>query len=250
MHCEWTDTLSAYLDGELPPDTRAAVSAHLADCAECRLALDELTRIVEAARSITPKPPATDLWSGIAGRLTPASTAGPSLAGPEAFATRASAVRRASLRRISFTLPQLAAASICLAAVSGGVAWTLHRPPAAAGPAAAVATVADQSDAGAASARSDAAHGPSVATVSFADAQYDAAVADLERTLSRQRGRLDASTVTIVERNLQIIDSAISQARQALEADPANSYLSSHLVETRRRKLDLLRRAAALSESN
>jgi len=30
-------------------------------------------------------------------------------------------------------------------------------------------------------------------------------------------------------------------------SDPANSYLNSHLVETRRRKLDLLRRATALT---
>ncbi len=82
-------------------------------------------------------------------------------------------------------------------------------------------------------------------TVGFADAQYDAAVADLENALKNGRGRLDKSTIAVVEHNLQIIDQAIDQARQALVADPANSYLSSHLVETRRRKLDLLRRAAA-----
>ena len=65
------------------------------------------------------------------------------------------------------------------------------------------------------------------------------------------RGRLDDNTIAIVEHNLQIIDQAIEQARQALVADPANNYLSSHLFEARRRKLDLLRRAAALSsESN
>jgi uncharacterized protein YejL (UPF0352 family) len=89
-----------------------------------------------------------------------------------------------------------------------------------------------------------------VSTVNFADAQYDAAVADLERTLEKGRGRLDASTIAIVEQNLDIIDRAIAQARQALEADPANSYLSSHLVETRRKKLDLLRRATALTETD
>jgi hypothetical protein len=86
--------------------------------------------------------------------------------------------------------------------------------------------------------------------VGFADAQYDAAVADLERALNRGRGRLDRTTVSIVEHNLQIIDQAIEQARQALEGDPANEYLSSHLVEARRRKLDLLRRAAALADTN
>ena len=42
----------------------------------------------------------------------------------------------------------------------------------------------------------------------------------------------------------------LDKARQALEADPANEYLSSHLVEARRRKLDLLRRAAALADTN
>jgi hypothetical protein len=81
----------------------------------------------------------------------------------------------------------------------------------------------------------------------MADAQYDAAVADLEQAVKAGRGRLDASTIAIVERNLQIIDQAINQAREALVTDPANSYLSSYLVEARRRKLDLLRRATALA---
>ena len=80
----------------------------------------------------------------------------------------------------------------------------------------------------------------------LADPQYDAAVADLEKALKDGRGRLDASTIAIVEHNLQIIDQAIAQAREALAGDPANSYLSGHLVEARRRKLDLLRRATAL----
>jgi hypothetical protein len=81
----------------------------------------------------------------------------------------------------------------------------------------------------------------------MADAQYDAAVVDLEKALKQGRGRLDAATVEVVEHNLQIIDQAIAQAREALAADPANTYLSGHLVEARRRKLDLLRRAAALT---
>jgi hypothetical protein len=77
--------------------------------------------------------------------------------------------------------------------------------------------------------------------------QYDAAVSDLEQALKRGRGKLDASTIAIVQHNLEIIDHAIGQARDALAADPGNSYLSSHLSEARRRKLDLLRRATALT---
>ena len=63
-----------------------------------------------------------------------------------------------------------------------------------------------------------------MATVSVADRRYDAAVADLENARSSHgRGRLDKDTIAIVEHNLQIIDQAIAQARQALAADPANA---------------------------
>ena len=89
-----------------------------------------------------------------------------------------------------------------------------------------------------------------VVSVGLADAQYDAAVSDLERALKDGRGKLDPTTITIVEHNLQTIDEAIRQAREALATDPANSYLSGHLVEARRRKLDLLRRAAALTSES
>jgi len=53
----------------------------------------------------------------------------------------------------------------------------------------------------------------------------------------------------VIERNLASIDSAIAQAQRALAADSASVYLNSHLAETRQRKLELLRRAAALVSS-
>jgi tetratricopeptide (TPR) repeat protein len=90
--------------------------------------------------------------------------------------------------------------------------------------------------------------GVAIVGVNLADDQYDAAVADLERALKQGRGKLDKATIAVVEQNLQTIDQAIAQAREALASDPANSYLSGHLVEARRRKLDLLRRATALTD--
>jgi hypothetical protein len=51
----------------------------------------------------------------------------------------------------------------------------------------------------------------------------------------------------VIERNLRAIDQAIRESRAALDADPANTYLNSHLADARRRKLELLRRAAGLS---
>jgi hypothetical protein len=75
---------------------------------------------------------------------------------------------------------------------------------------------------------------------------YATAVADLERVLASGRGQLDTTTIRIIEQNLAAIDRAIAQAQQALDADPANLYLNTHLAETMRRKLALLRQAAAL----
>jgi hypothetical protein len=85
-----------------------------------------------------------------------------------------------------------------------------------------------------------------VATVGAAARSYDSAVDDLERVLAEGRGRLDSTTVRVLEQNLALIDRAIAQAQRAVAADSANVYLNTHLAETMRRKIDLLRQAAAL----
>lgn len=237
MHEEWTDRLSDYLDDELPADDRAAAEAHLRSCAACTAVLNDLKRVVAEAQSLRARAPEDDLWPGIAGRIE----------------------RIAAPRRISFTLPQFAAAALVLMAASGTLAVKLVAPAAKTPASAATAPPASASAGGEAGGTDTRGVGsPGVegdswgvaVPVSLADAQYDAAVADLEKALKNGRGKLDKSTIEIVEHNLQIIDQAIAQARDALVADPANAYLSGHLVEARRRKLDLLRRAAALAETD
>src|SRR5262245_2649091 len=241
-HGEWTDKLSDYLDGELPASERAAVDSHLAGCAECARVLADLKRVVARAQGLEPRPPQNDLWTAIVAQIEqrPAGhAANPGNLVP--FGTR---------RRVTFTLPQLAAAAVLLIAVSAGLAWTVadrmrgETEVTTAQVAAPVPDTAPAAPGAVAAAPSD---DVQVATVNVSDPQYDAAVADLEKAVKEGRGRLDENTIVIVEHNLQIIDQAIEQARQALAADPANSYLSSHLFEARRRKLALLRRAAALS---
>ncbi len=241
MHEQWTDRLSDYLDGELEPAEHAEVEAHLRECAACSDVLNDLKRVVARAQTLEARPPRTDLWPGVAARIE----------------------RTAQPRRYAFTLPQLAAAAVLLMAVSGGIVWQFVNRSAEAArsehPASAAQSVERQGSAAQSMEREASAERngvdpsadqPAIALVDFADAQYDAAVSDLEKALRAGRGRLDKGTIAIVEHNLQLIDQAIAQAREALSADPANTYLSGHLVEARRRKLDLLRRAAALAETN
>jgi anti-sigma factor RsiW len=226
MHEHYTDQLSDYLDGELTNAETAALEAHLRECADCAAVLNDLKRVVARAQGLEPRPPQADLWPGIAARTE----------------------RVAQPRRFSFTIGQLAAAAVVLMAVSGVLAVKVMAPPPS--PTGSTASQAAPPPPAVPAAASDATDYPSATPVSFADAQYDAAVTDLEKAVKAGRGRLDQSTIDIVEHNLQIIDQAIAQARDALAADPANSYLSGHLVEARRRKLDLLRRAAALAETD
>lgn len=250
MHEEWTDKLSEYLDGELPDDERYGVESHLAGCAHCAAVLAELQQVVAKAQALDPRPPQADLWAGVAARISEPRAAGVSGPGADVRAFPQPAARPA--RHISFTMPQAIAASLVIALLSGGLVWSLasrFEGPASQGSNAGVRTpdtnpvVQSEVERPAAPPADDV----QVVTVGVADPQYDAAVTDLENALKKGRGRLDANTIAVVEHNLQIIDRAIDQARQALAADPANSYLTGHLFETRRRKLDLLRRAAALT---
>jgi len=258
MHEQWTDKLSDYLDGELSEAESRAVDAHLRECAHCAGVLNDLKRVVARAQASgeTARPPRADLWSGIAERIDArhAPEAGADLRSPVG---KVAAFRGRASRHVSFSLPQLAAAAALVAAVSGGIVWQL-RPAAPGAPEGAPqdrTQAADSLTGVAADSPTDVGRpfraaedsGARIETVGLADAQYDAAVVDLEKALKAGRGKLDPSTVAVVEHNLQIIDQAISQAREALIGDPANTYLSSHLVEARRRKLDLLRRATALT---
>ena len=207
----WTDRLSEYLDGDLTADERTALETHLEGCGDCRELLAGLRRTVARARALEDRPPGADLWPGIAGRI----------------GARSAPVRRG--RRFTFTLPQLAAAGIALAVASGGSVWLVRPGPAtpAAEPIAAGAP-------------------PAVPASTGRPAGYDAAVADLERILEQGRGRLDSTTVRVLEQNLALIDAAIAEASRAVAADSANLYLNSHLAATMRRKLELLRQAASL----
>ena len=177
------------------------------------------------ARALESTGPATDLWPGIATRIG----AAPALRAEGRTGARAHG-------RFTFSLPQLLAAGIALMVLSGGSVWLL-RP--GSGPAAAP-TIAS----GVAPAESGL--GTPASWQRRAAPGYDAAVADLERVLTEGRGRLDTATVRVLEQNLHVIDQAIEQARRAVAADSANAYLNSHLAETMRRKLDLLRQAASL----
>jgi hypothetical protein len=222
MHDDISEKLSDYLDDELTPTERQAVETHLQQCEECAATLSDLRRIAGAAAALRDTPPSTDLWPDIAARMA----SGPRAAAPPAR------------RRVAFTAPQLVAASLLLVALSG---WLAVRVLSPAPPRQTAATGSNQPGGGS---------GGSLTPVAFDDQQYDAAIRDLQEAIDHGRSRLDPETVAAVERNLRLIDQAVDDARRALAADPSSGYLSGYMVQTRQRKLELLRQVAVLTQAD
>jgi hypothetical protein len=220
---QWTARLSDYMDGDLGAAERDALDRHLAECAVCEQTLAELRRVTMRAGALADRPPERDLWPGIAGRIGVAGE----------VAARALPVR--ARRALTLNLWQLAAAAGVLLAIGAGTMWVTVWMR---GPGGQPLAVATRPSVGAA---------PAGVTQFAGSVAYANAVADLQRMLDANRSRLDTATVRVIEESLQTIDRAITRARAALAADPADAYLNAHLADTMRQKLELMRRAVALA---
>ena len=218
---QWTDRLSEYMDGELSLSEAEALEAHLMECAECGRTLQQLRMVVTRAGQVIDREPATDLWQGIAARIAvaaPAMEAAPLTTSP-------------GKRRFSFSISQLAAASVALMLLSASTMYLIMGRD---GEAPAVAVAQPQPvTAGQASVRA-------------VTRNYDDAVTELEEVLERNRNQLDTTTVRVLEHNLAIIDRAITDARAALGQEPANPYLSRYLDQAMQKKVQLLKRATSV----
>jgi hypothetical protein len=230
MSEHWTERLSDYLDGDLSPAERATCVEHLRACDDCAAVLDELRELTAAAALLPDIPPSRDLWPGIEANLTPREAGRAPGTAPSADAVPISRSRR----WITMSIPQLAAAAIALVLFS--VSGVYLAMSGGAGPRMPGATALT-------------APGPGTATpVLFTD-QYDALVTDLEAEFLRRRDELDPETVRVIEQNLLIIERAISDARQALEADPSSGFLNSYVAGAMRRKVELLRQATLMQQT-
>jgi hypothetical protein len=211
MNCETIrDLLDQYVAQTLDPESARAVRIHLESCAECRQ--DEAAarflapRVAALPRSV---PPARPLWTGIEQRLHP---------------------RRSS--RIRIWLPL--AATLALMTGAGWWANRLLTSGSRGG--------IDQLPKVTAEPDSE----PVLDRMDLVQTRtYRMAASDLETTLL-SGSRLQPATASSIKRDLQTMDMAIEETAHALRVDPANDVLRQLYVSGLRRKLEWLRRAAAL----
>jgi len=270
VNCEYfSDRLMAYLEHETDDATRATLERHALGCAECGALLADLRRLRIEATNLPELTPSRDLWSGIAARI-------------EAPVVPIGTVRQSeeqrSLRVRRWTRGALAAASLVAAAGVGYFAAragttsvvTLGGPvaeivdtirPAVIAPERAPERAPGTSTVAVAAPRTRVAEPTATRSVTGAtpvrqvsvDRAYTTLVADYDREIARlrvlinqRRNQLDPVTVAIIEKNMQVIDSAIAECKKAIARDPASRFLIESLNQSLQTKVELMRTAALL----
>ena len=212
------------IDGLLTSQAAERARAHLSECVDCRERHARLAELVVDLRALpSGATPPQDLWVGI-GRRIDGTVPGAEPVSADIVPFPGTAP---GPRRISFTIPQLAAASVALAFLSAGALWmTLARPTTGVTP-----TVSGGAPAG-------------VAQFATEDAAYAAALDELLAIVETARPVLAPETVMALDESLAEIDAAIEEILTALEGDPASELLRGMLVNQQRLKLRVLRHVA------
>ena len=220
MTCqEFDERLDDFVDGLLPPAAASEVEAHLRSCAACREKERRLRQVLAHAASLPRSvAPPRDLWPEIARRVE---------------RERAWWWRSAGWGPVA-----LAAAATVLVALVAAL-WSGRAP-------ARVRTVAIPAASPRASLVSATA-GVSDPVLAAAERDYEAAANALLEALQQRRAQLQPETLAAVEANLEVIDRALAEVREALVHDPSNPELSRMLVSTHRKKVDVLSRVVKLS---
>jgi hypothetical protein len=267
INCDtFNDRLAAYLEHETDDATRASIERHALSCAECGALLADLRSLRIDAANLPELAPSRDLWSGIAARIeAPVLPIGAPL---HVQGVRSPMVRR-WMRGAMLAASLVAAAGVGYLAANGGRAAETGVSPGVAqrgdtAPELRVAIVTDSAPpaqstepsspdsrapravptpvAQAAAPRATEAQ-LAVATLT---ADYNREVVRLRQLIEQRRNQLDPVTVAVIEKNLQVIDTAIAECQKAIVRDPASRFLIESLNQSLQTKVELMRTAAAL----
>lgn len=211
---------------------------HRQRCADCAAVWAELEHISASARALPVLTPSRDLWAGIEARLT-------AHGGQSAGASDGGRLR---IARRWWTLPaiRIAAAASLLIATTATVTWRLATRESGEALPAAMASNGTAGDA-----QSLALGGSEDGRDRLASYERDFGtmtdeIRALEALIATQRDRLEPATIAVIERNLALIDRAITESRAAFIQDPASRFLAAQLARSYGSKLSLLRDLAML----
>ena len=273
--CEAFDAaLPDYLEGTLDGSLRASVERHLRECVRCAGLVRDLENIRDEAAALPDLVPSRDLWAGIEARI--AAPVIPLAARPErqrrlvpAWMGIAAAALIVSTAGITYMLTARSLRPGGDGRVAGAAPTSQTLPTNAAIPSGATTATESTGVGGAQSspgksgvsrfAQRPTETSPSGVAATLAsrdqsgpspsDAVYGREIEMLQNIVKQRKTQLDSSTVAVIQKNLEIIDTAIEQSRAALARDPASRMLSQQLTHALDKKVELLRTAALLPAS-
>ena len=190
--------------------------------------------IRQTAESLDPLEPPDRVWLQIAGRLRQEGR----VQLPPARPTRSP---RYALLAIAATLVLAVGAAI------GALVGQYRSNPATPPPAAATATATPAGN----NANADIAVESVETEFRLAEQHYQNAIAKLEQAArldqaGRDANTLDAQTAAMLQKNLQVIDQAIAESREAVRSEPLSAAARDSLFDALRRKVALLQDTIAL----
>ena len=226
--------LHDYLDGELPKEEREALERRLNEELGLRRELKSLSAVTEMLGALPREAEAPGrIWEAVA-----EATGAPASQGddPAVLSISAGTAGSTTAGR-GYGWVRLAAAAVVLIALSSSVTWFFAESrfgtdevPVASEPAMTAS--------------------PDARFASHdAIEDYEASAYALSRILEEGGSVLAPETLEVVRESIATIDEAIAEAKAALANDPGSSTLNRILLSNMKKKLDLLRDAAAAIQS-
>ena len=228
MQCEdLNEALVDLVDGRLDGAEQRGVERHLEGCPECRALVEDLRSIRAAAFMLDRREPAADAWS----KLQAAIAAEPAPRGRLLDMPR----RGFGGSRTNWAVWLGAAAALILGTVIG-LLPLMNRAGTDSGDSAQVAS-AETAE-------------PTVESVTAefeaAEKHYQKAIDDLQTIANKDTGELDPQVASVLQKNLTVIDQAISESRTALRMQPSSANAQYGLFDALRSKVALLQQTVEL----
>ena len=208
---KYLNSIHERVDGTIGSIRRAELEMHLRECEACRALLDDVQRIHDAAAALPALEAPDRAWLQIAGRLRMEGRIR-----EDAPAARPARRPYAAWLAVAAALV-IAAGSAVLLLVPRGAPAPVQTSPADA-----------------------------VNAVETAQAQFEKAIADLEKVAKANQQALDPGTSATIEKNLGILDQAIAENRAVVKAEPASVAARETLFDTLRQKVSLLQDTISL----
>jgi len=230
------ETLNAYAEGSLSADEAAGIERHVTSCVSCRQLVDDLREILRATSTLELRDPPVRAWPRIERAIRLDGARGVQPNDHDAASTRPDGPAAAGHYRK--WLPWLAAAAALVLATAIGLRYApggsrTAAPPHAQGNGGTQASAADSAQ--------------SVETeLRQAEAHYEKAIKGLEQIANTEQNALDPRTAATLQKNLAVIDQAISESRAAVRSQPASEPAQQSLLENFKTKVALLQDTVAL----